>query len=111
MFRAKNPSLAPYLYAILRSDQFFNYVMSGAKGTKMPRGDKKQMMSYGVNPNCPERDLEIIAFAIHKIGIGNRGNLYLSALRDSLLPKIMSGEIDVSKIELPTQPNNHLSAD
>lgn len=33
----------------------------------------------------------------------------LEALRDALLPKLMSGEIDVSKIELPTQPNNHLS--
>lgn len=32
----------------------------------------------------------------------------LEALRDSLLPKLMSGEIDVSKIEI-TQLNNHLS--
>ena len=68
VFRANNPSLAPYLYAILRSDKFFDYVMSGAKGTKMPRGDKKQMMSYGINPYCPERDLEIIAFAVCGIG-------------------------------------------
>ena len=33
----------------------------------------------------------------------------LAALRDAILPKLMSGEIDVSKIELPTQPNNHLT--
>ncbi|MFD0702890.1 restriction endonuclease subunit S [Slackia equolifaciens] len=33
----------------------------------------------------------------------------LSALRDILLPKLMSGEIDVSNIELSTPPNNHLS--
>ena len=33
----------------------------------------------------------------------------LGRLRDALLPKLMSGEIDVSKVELPTQPNNHLS--
>ena len=32
----------------------------------------------------------------------------LANLRDVLLPKLMSGEIDVSKVELPTQPNNHL---
>lgn len=32
----------------------------------------------------------------------------LNRLRDVLLPKLMSGEIDVSKIELSTQPNNHL---
>lgn len=33
----------------------------------------------------------------------------LAQARDSLLPKLMSGEIDVSKVELSTQPNNHLS--
>lgn len=108
VFRANNPFLAPYLYAILRSDKFFDYVMSGAKGTKMPRGDKKQMMSYGINPYCPERDLEIIAFAVYGIGASNQENQYLSSLRDSLLPKLMSGEIDTSKVELPTLPNNHL---
>lgn len=32
----------------------------------------------------------------------------LATLRDALLPKLMSGEIDVSQIVLPTQPNNHL---
>ena len=31
----------------------------------------------------------------------------LAALRDTLLPKLMSGEIDVSKIDL-TQLNSHL---
>ena len=35
----------------------------------------------------------------------------LEELRDALLPKLMSGEIDVSQIELPMQPNNHLCAD
>lgn len=32
----------------------------------------------------------------------------LGELRDTLLPKLMSGEIDVSEVELPTPPNNHL---
>lgn len=33
----------------------------------------------------------------------------LEQLRDTLLPKLMSGEINVSEIELPMQPNSHLS--
>jgi type I restriction enzyme S subunit len=33
----------------------------------------------------------------------------LANLRDALLPKLMSGEIDVSKVEVPTPPNSHLS--
>ena len=38
-------------------------------------------------------------------------NRQLAYLRDTLLPKLMSGEVDVSRIELPTPPNNHLHAD
>ena len=37
-----------------------------------------------------------------------RENRELAALRDALLPKLMSGEIDVSKVDL-TQLNSHLS--
>ncbi|MGR1083809.1 hypothetical protein ACUYFE_07255 [Olegusella massiliensis] len=33
----------------------------------------------------------------------------LADLRDTLLPRLMSGEIDVSSVKLPTPPNNHLS--
>ncbi len=38
------PSL--YLYQILEKDNFFDYVMAGSKGTKMPRGDKKWIMNF-----------------------------------------------------------------
>ena len=38
-----------------------------------------------------------------------RENRELAGLRDTLLPKLMSGEIDVSKIDL-TQLNSHLAA-
>lgn len=32
-----------FLYYVIASDRFINFVMSGAKGVKMPRGDKSQM--------------------------------------------------------------------
>ncbi len=35
----------------------------------------------------------------------------LVEIRDALLPKLMSGEIDVSKVEVPTPPNSHLTFD
>lgn len=35
-------------------------------------------------------------------------SIRLAKLRDTLLPKLMSGELDVSEVELPTRPNNHL---
>lgn len=38
-----------YLYYLLSQDDFFEYVMSGAKGSKMPRGDKSQIMKWEVD--------------------------------------------------------------
>lgn len=109
VFRATDPKLAPYVYACLRQDAFFEFVMAGSKGTKMPRGDKEQMMTFPVNPCCDNDDLATITSAAQQIGANNRESVNLAELRDALLPKLMSGEIDVSQIELPTQPNNHLS--
>lgn len=37
-------------------------------------------------------------------------NTKLAALRDALLPRLMSGEIDVSKVDLTQLTNNHLAA-
>ena len=47
-FVAKNGCLPRYLYYLLSSDSFFDYMMAGAKGTKMPRGDKGQIMNFPV---------------------------------------------------------------
>ena len=44
--RAKQKCLPEFLFYCLSSDLFFNYVMAGAKGTKMPRGDKQQILQY-----------------------------------------------------------------
>ena len=37
-----------YLFYILSSERFFTYDMKYAKGTKMPRGDKKAVMNYEI---------------------------------------------------------------
>ena len=51
----------------------------------------------------------ILAFCGHKAFAQLREeNKQLADLRDALLPKLMSGEIDVSKVGL-TQLNNHLA--
>ncbi len=46
--RAKENVDSKYLYYLLSQQAFFDYVMSGAKGCKMPRGDKKQIMQWPV---------------------------------------------------------------
>ena len=48
VLRAKNGHKSNFLYAVLMQDAFFDYVMNGAKGSKMPRGDKDQIMRYEI---------------------------------------------------------------
>ena len=38
-----------YLHYVVANDKFINFVMSGAKGVKMPRGDKSQMKTYSLS--------------------------------------------------------------
>ena len=53
-FSPKNNVPQLYLYQILEKDNFFEYVMAGSKGTKMPRGDKKWIMNYETVIPCNE---------------------------------------------------------
>lgn len=108
VFRANQPEHAGYLYSCLRQDRFFDYVMKGAKGTKMPRGDKKQMLTYEIVNSPSAAAIGAIQTALEQISIANKENDSLAALRDALLPKLMSGEIDVSEVDL-TQLNSHLT--
>lgn len=94
---------AAYLFSTLYNDIFFAFMVAGSKGTKMPRGDKQQIMTYPVVLPA-ESELEefnAIAFPVLEHLNSNRAeNKRLSALRDALLPKLMSGELDVSDIDL-----------
>ena len=46
VFRAQKDVTPRYLYYILSSNTFFEHMMAGANGTKMPRGNKKLIMNY-----------------------------------------------------------------
>ena len=48
VFRAKSGHSQEFLYASLLQDSFYDYVMKGKKGSKMPRGDKTQIMRYSI---------------------------------------------------------------
>lgn len=48
--------LPSFLFSVIGRDSFFDYVMSGAKGSKMPRGDKTHIMTYSFGvPGCEEQ--------------------------------------------------------
>jgi len=61
VFRSINSNsyLPKYLFNVLCSDAFFDYVMSGKQGVKMPRGDKDQIIQFPV-PEAPEEIQEKI---------------------------------------------------
>lgn len=102
-FHPKTPDLSAYLFCTLYADCFFDFMVAGSKGTKMPRGDKQQIMTYLVNIPSGDELCKFNAVAIPVLSHmeGNRvENVRLSALRDTLLLKLMSGEIDVSAIQL-----------
>ena len=47
--RAKKHIDSTFLYYLLSQDAFFEYVMTGAKGCKMPRGDKGHIMDWEID--------------------------------------------------------------
>lgn len=51
-----------FLYTLLSSDSFFEYVVQGVKGTKMPRGDKKHIMEMPIFIPCTEEQQKIADF-------------------------------------------------
>ena len=46
VIRAQHKLLTQYLPFLLKNDSFIDYVMTGAKGVKMPRGDVASMKEY-----------------------------------------------------------------
>ena len=102
-FVPESKEMSAYLYETLYSDRFFDYMVAGSKGTKMPRGDKQQIMQYRIVIPSPKQltlfnsaATPMLALIANTVLESER----LSVLRDSLLPKLMSGEIDVSDIDL-----------
>lgn len=87
-----------YLYQILYSDKFFDYMVLGSKGTKMPRGDKQQIMNYEIvipNDEYTFRFASISKQILRKIDSNRKENKKLSSIRDILLPKLMSRELEI----------------
>lgn len=102
-FMPNQPQYSAYLFSTLYADKFFAFMVAGAKGTKMPRGDKQQIMTYPIvmPSEVALAEFNTIALPLIKQLYSNRAeNKRLSLLRDTLLPKLMSGELDVSDIDL-----------
>lgn len=82
VFRANKGVDPRYLYYVLADDSFFAYSMATSKGTKMPRGDKKALMDYGVpnyGLNIQKKIARLLSLLDEKIEVNTDINKNLAA--------------------------------
>ena len=99
--RANEKADCKYLYYLLSQQKFFDYVMSGAKGCKMPRGDKSQIMRWQISlpPLAEQKRIADILSAIDdKIELNRRINTNLEQQAQALFDEIMSCELEYDLI-------------
>ena len=103
VFRPIEEILQSRALAIASSDEFVGVATATSNGTKMPRANTKILLGYGI-PH-PTHDVEL-AFS-QKVGPMNCLRKILAAqdrvlreARDLLLPRLLSGELDVSELDL-----------
>ena len=96
-----------YLYWLLRTDEYRRFVLGSATGTTVRHTSPTRILEY----QCllPKKEMllkfEKIAVDLYKKELSNElENHHLTETRDTLLPKLMSGEIDVMQAEKAYEP-------
>ena len=88
VFRPKTEDVANrYLFYILANDKFFDYSTASSSGSKMPRGDKAQIMKYPVHlPNLEtqKKIADILGTIDEKIELNQRMNETLEQMGQAL---------------------------
>ena len=101
------PKQEEYLYYALLTiyqDSFIEYASLTSKGTTMPYAVWENVCSeFNIYIPTKEelKEFNVICKAIiNKMNINQEQNNKLEKIRDTLLPKLMNGEIDLDKIEI-----------
>ena len=98
-FTVKELNTEEYLLNLLWQDTFFDYMMTTAKGSKMPRGDKDAILNWKIIiPPVKSRRLfaEIVRGFYKQISGKYKINTSLCKFSDKLLTRLLSGEIYVT---------------
>ena len=113
VYKPKNPVHKAFYYAAIGAPAFRDFLLAhvtGSTGSRQ-RAQPKATLTYPIpNPGL-EAVEDFCAFAnplYEQIKVNERNSKQLEELRDALLPKLMTGEIDVSKLDLK-QLNSHLA--
>ena len=99
---ARIPELAAFVLAYVSSPEFISYTNQTSTGTKMPRTSWRSMSRYEVcRPAEPiVEDFQRVAGPmLDRIVANIHESRVLGALRDALLPKLVSGEMHVRVAE------------
>lgn len=105
VYKAKSQEITDFLYSVIDSDSFSDFMCShvtGSTGSRQRTTPSDTLAFELVLPNAEEiaEYQGIISPMLEQIKCNAIENDRLKRLRDSLLPKLMSGEIDVSGIQL-----------
>jgi type I restriction enzyme, S subunit len=88
VLKCKNQKYHPkYVYYSLFQDLFFRHMMNGAKGSKMPRGDKDQIMEFEIPDFEKQYQIKIadlLSALDAKISLNNRINAELEQMARTL---------------------------
>lgn len=98
----KQPHWSAFTLACISTTEFVNYTNQASTGTKMPRTSWKIMSDYSLVLPPKEVAEAFENFAnplLQKITANIHQNNTLADLRDTLLPKLMSGEIRLRDVE------------
>jgi len=100
--RPFNDNLKYYLYGVARTEQFQNHTSSHSTGTTVLHLSKNAVPSYKfilANEEWVDIYAKHVKSIFSKINITIEESNFLSELRDTLLPKLLSGEITLPEAE------------
>ena len=108
--RCENAKYALYLgFWAFEHEKYIESLHTGSTGQiELPRDHVKAIRFVLPSEEELEKFNAVAAPAVELIVANQQESKRLAELRDTLLPKLMSGEVDVSKVDL-TQLNNHLA--
>lgn len=98
VFNSKSSHYYSFLMCVVSRDEFIDYCNATATGTRMPRTGWSQMMKYNIV--IPQKEVakqfnENIKSFYERINVLIHENNNLQSLRSVLLPKLLSGEIEL----------------
>lgn len=103
VYKAKNKSITNFLYSVIDSSSFSDFMCSHVTGSTGSRQRTTPLDTLSYELVLPSEDalaefLSLVSPMYAQIRNNAIENDNLKRLRDSLLPKLMSGEIDVSAV-------------